>query len=69
MTLYEYRCIACRCLFTARRPMERRNEPVTCPQCGAAGRRVISRPQDFRFVWSTPRDPEELRRQPEIWEK
>jgi len=69
MILYEYRCIACRTLFTARRPMETRNDPAACPECGRAGRRVISVPQKWDAAWSTPRDPEELRKADELWGK
>jgi len=67
MTLYEYRCKRCKGLFDARRPMECRNEPATCPNCGAAGFRVISTPQQFRHAWSTPRGGEELRQAEELW--
>ena len=67
MTLYEYRCNGCRALFDVRRPMACRNEPATCPQCGAAGFRVISRPQAFKHAWSTQRSGEELRKAEELW--
>jgi len=69
MTLYEYRCIACRTLFTKYRPMVRRNEVATCPECGRAGRRVISVPQKWESAWSRERSPEELRNARELWEK
>lgn len=68
MTLYEYRCLRCKTLFTARMPMECCNEPATCPECGAAGRRTISVPQRHRGVWQQPRGGDELLRTKEIWE-
>ena len=68
MILYEYRCVACRSLFTARRPMDRRNEPAECPACGGPGRRVVSVPQRHVDAWGVPRSGEELRTTKEIWE-
>jgi putative FmdB family regulatory protein len=68
MILYEYRCLRCRTLFTARMPMECCNQPATCPECGAAGRRVISKPQAKLDAWSRPEHPEKLRTTREIWE-
>ena len=66
-TLYEYRCIdpACRALFTLWRYTDRRNDPVTCPECGCAGRRVISRP--LRAGVPATMTPEEVRRSEEVW--
>ena len=65
MILYEYRCIACQNIFTARRPMARCNDPATCPHCGAAGRRIISRPQ--RAGVPVTMEPEQVRRSEEVW--
>jgi len=67
VTIYEYRCLRCRTLFTLRRPMECRNEPATCPECGAGGERVISVPQVHKGVWQRPTDPNVLAKTPEIW--
>ncbi len=68
MTLYEYRCMACRCLFARRVAMASRDQPQACPECGKPGRRVLSRVQPWGGVWSQPRDPDTLRTTKEIWE-
>jgi len=69
MILYEYRCLRCRTLFTARRPMECRDLPATCPECGAAGARIISLPQRWKGAWAEQKSPEEIRNAKEIWEQ
>ncbi len=68
MALYEYRCLKCRTLFTERRPCEQRDDPASCPACGASGRRVLSVPQRWTGVWQEKQDPEKLLKTKEIWE-
>ena len=67
MTLYEYRCVACRARFTERRALADRNLPAACPECGCAARRALSAPIVHAGVWSRPMDPEKLRTTEEIW--
>ncbi len=44
MPLYEYRCQACRRRFTLLLSIAERDEPQTCPHCGAQqSRRLVSR--------------------------
>jgi len=38
MPLYEYRCEDCSRRFVVRRPVDHRDEALSCPQCG--GRKV-----------------------------
>jgi putative FmdB family regulatory protein len=67
VTLYEYRCMACRALFTERRAMESRNDPAICPQCGKEARRALSAPTVCGGAWGRPANPETLRATEEIW--
>lgn len=68
MTIYSYRCLDCRAEFDLNRPMEKRNEPAECRQCGGMAERVITAPQAHKGVWARPQDPEALRTTKEIWE-
>lgn len=68
MTLYEYRCKKCGVLFTKFRRVEDRNKVTPCPDCGGPGFRKLSVPQHYKYVWSSPADPEKLNRTKEIWE-
>ena len=68
MILYEYRCKRCKALFTLRRKMDCRNEAATCPDCGAAGFRVISRASVPRTVWAADSDRERILRAGNVWE-
>lgn len=44
MPLYEYRCRQCRRRFTLLLSIAERDEPQTCPHCGAQGsQRLVSR--------------------------
>lgn len=52
MMVYRYRCIACEHEWLARRPIEERNDPIDCPQCGSDQTRRIFR--DVPFYWSKP---------------
>lgn len=36
MPFYEYYCAGCDEPFTLMRPMDERDEPAVCPECGAA---------------------------------
>jgi len=42
MPIYEYRCSKCSKDFELMRPFSQANEPGLCPDCGAAGERMIS---------------------------
>lgn len=44
MMLYSYRCIACGYEWDQRRPVEERNAPIACPECGGQAMRVFNRP-------------------------
>ncbi len=35
MPLYEYKCAKCKEVFEVLRPMQERDEPVPCPECGS----------------------------------
>lgn len=56
MPLYDYECEDCG-RFSGFNKMSDCNEPLPCPSCGAAGRRVLSAPnlacmsQDNRRAW------------------
>ena len=44
MPLYEYRCPDCEEIFDLFRPLDDRDKPLTCPQCGReSARRELSR--------------------------
>jgi putative FmdB family regulatory protein len=49
MPTYEYACGACGA-FDALRPIAQRNDPCTCPACGAASPRVVFTPPGLSFV-------------------
>ena len=68
MILYDYRCYRCKEEFTLRRRMDCRNQPATCPECGAAGKRMFSVPQPHMGVWQRETNAETIRTTPEIWE-
>lgn len=43
MPIYEYRCMACRTKFEARRSFSQADDPFPCPECGSTEtRRLIS---------------------------
>ncbi len=42
MPLYEYYCRRCQARFELLRPLSRMDEPATCPEGHANGRRVLS---------------------------
>lgn len=69
MALYEYRCMACGHVTELFRRVDACNFPAHCEQCGKAARRIYSVPQKWNAAWSTQRDPEELRKADELWEK
>ena len=64
MPLYEYRCMKCRSVTGYLRPADRRNEVAYCSECGAAARRIISKPQKFERTMITA---EEIHRNREVW--
>lgn len=42
MPLYEYECEDCRLVFDELRKADEREAPISCPDCGGAGRVLIS---------------------------
>ncbi|RMF49324.1 MAG: zinc ribbon domain-containing protein [Bacteroidetes bacterium] len=49
--IYRYQCHGCGVEFEARRPIEQRNDPLPCPECGVmTGMRVFVAP----FVMDRP---------------
>jgi putative FmdB family regulatory protein len=42
MSVYEYMCPKCETELELRRSVSQRDDPVACPQCGSACRRVAS---------------------------
>lgn len=44
MPSYEYRCNKCLSSVTFQRPVEERDESVSCPQCGLETTRVYNAP-------------------------
>ncbi len=44
MPIYEYECPDCRDRFEQFKPIYASEEGETCPSCGAASKRVISKP-------------------------
>ena len=64
MPLYEYRCVRCKAVTGYLRPAARRNEPATCPDCGAEAERIISKPQKWA---PTEKSAQEILHDPEAW--
>ena len=45
MPNYDYACAVCEARFERERPMSEVIQPVACPVCGSAGRRVFTMPR------------------------
>ena len=42
MPIYEYECTSCGHIFESVRPLARRDDPSTCPECDSPGKRKFS---------------------------
>ena len=44
MPLYDFRCSSCQTVFEQRLSLAALDQPVRCPECGAAAERLVSLP-------------------------
>ena len=42
MPIYEYQCTSCEHIFESIRPLARRDDPASCPECAAQGKLKFS---------------------------